>query len=277
MTGVPSYSTTASENVQSNTGINWDEGMPPAAVNNSARQNMADMRTQWNDASWFLYGNGSKTVAHTYASSTSTTIATDVTGYYHAGRRIKAVGSGTGTIYGKVASSSYGAPNTTITYTWDSGSLSNEALTIYASTAPLTGKPLALGCNGDYAEGTFTPAITFGGAAVGVTYTTQSGSYTRIGNRVFFDLLIVLSSKGSSTGTLAITGLPFTAANTADKACAIEPSSFAAGINPYANVVRNSATVALYSYATATGVQTAIADTGVANNTNFAISGHYNV
>jgi hypothetical protein len=276
MTGVPSYSTTASENVNSNTGINWDEGMPPASVNNSARQNMADMRTQWNDAAWFLYGNGSKTVAHTYASSTSTTIATDQTTYYHAGRRIKAVGSGTGTIYGKVASSSYSAPNTTVNYTWDSGSLSNEALTVYASVTPVTGKPLSLDCNGDYAEGTFTPAINFGGASVGVTYSSQAGSYTKIGNRVFFNLVVVLTSKGSSTGTLAITGLPFTASN-ADVAAAIEPGSFAAGINPTANVTKNSTGLALFDYAVATGVQTQISNTGLTNTTNFAISGHYSV
>jgi hypothetical protein len=145
MTGVPSYSTTASENVLANTGINWDEGMAPAQVNNSARQNMADMRTQWNDAAWFLYGNGSKTVAHTYASATTTTIATDVTAYYHVGRRVKAVGSGTGTIYGRISASSYSAPNTTLTYVWDSGSLSNETLTIYASIIPVTGSPLPSG------------------------------------------------------------------------------------------------------------------------------------
>jgi hypothetical protein len=143
MTGIPAYSTTASENVNSNTGINMDEGMAPAALNNGIRQIQTDMRLQWNDASWFLYGNGSKTVAHTYASSTSTTIATDVTTYYHAGRRIKAVGSGTGTIYGRISSSSYSAPNTTVNYTWDSGSLSNEALTIYASTMPVTGAPVS--------------------------------------------------------------------------------------------------------------------------------------
>jgi hypothetical protein len=62
----------------------------------------------------------------------------------------------------------------------------------------------------DYEEGTFTPAIAFGGASVGITYTTQVGSYTKIGNKVFYFVGIQLSSKGSSTGAATITGLPFT-------------------------------------------------------------------
>lgn len=142
MTGISSYSTVASENVQANTGINWDEGMSPAAVNNSARANMADVRSQWNDAPWFQYGIGSKTVPHVYASATSTTLAGgDATAFWHAGRRVRAVGSSTGTIYGNVSSSSYGSSTTTVNYTWESGSLSNETLAIYAAL-PVTGNPI---------------------------------------------------------------------------------------------------------------------------------------
>ena len=55
----------------------------------------------------------------------------------------------------------------------------------------------------------FTPSISFGGASVGITYQTQSGTYHRIGNIVFLRLFIVLTSKGSSTGQARITNLPF--------------------------------------------------------------------
>ena len=55
----------------------------------------------------------------------------------------------------------------------------------------------------------FTPSISFGGASVGITYQTQSGTYHRIGNIVFLRLIIVLTSKGSSTGQARITNLPF--------------------------------------------------------------------
>ncbi len=62
-----------------------------------------------------------------------------------------------------------------------------------------------------YLEGTFTPVLNFGGATTGITYTTQTGSYTRIGNRVFASIAIVLSSKGSATGVATITGMPIAA------------------------------------------------------------------
>jgi hypothetical protein len=66
----------------------------------------------------------------------------------------------------------------------------------------------------NYAVGNFTPGIAFGGSSTGVTYTTQTGHYTRIGNLVHFYIFIALSSKGAQTGTVTMTGLPFTSAAT---------------------------------------------------------------
>jgi hypothetical protein len=60
-----------------------------------------------------------------------------------------------------------------------------------------------------YQEGTWTAGITFGGGSTGLTYANRAATYTRIGNRVYFDCYIQLSSKGSSTGAALITGLPF--------------------------------------------------------------------
>lgn len=65
-------------------------------------------------------------------------------------------------------------------------------------------------------EGTWTPGVSFGGGATGITYTTQTGSYTKRGDRVHCDGIIVLSSKGSSTGAAKLTGLPFTVRNDND-------------------------------------------------------------
>lgn len=59
-----------------------------------------------------------------------------------------------------------------------------------------------------FEQGTFTPTLTFGGAAVGMTYGAVSGAYTRIGRRYFVDLTITLTAKGSSTGAAEINGLP---------------------------------------------------------------------
>jgi len=65
-----------------------------------------------------------------------------------------------------------------------------------------------------YEEGSWTPGLTFGGASVGMTFTTQMGLYTKVGNTVTISGFILLSAKGSSTGTVLITGLPFTVINT---------------------------------------------------------------
>lgn len=60
-----------------------------------------------------------------------------------------------------------------------------------------------------YEEGTWTPSITFGGAAVGMTFNSRTGRFTRIGNVVTCHFNINMSAKGSSTGTAVLTGLPY--------------------------------------------------------------------
>jgi len=79
---------------------------------------------------------------------------------------------------------------------------------------PATQNPSA-GANvlDDYEEGTFTPALTFGGGSTGLTYTTRTGAYTKIGNVLVVHIHIALSAKGSSTGSAAIGGLTENAAN----------------------------------------------------------------
>lgn len=66
----------------------------------------------------------------------------------------------------------------------------------------------------DYEEGTFTPTLTFGGGSTGLTYLSQGGFYTKIGNQVTVNVTISLSNKGSSTGVAVIGGLPFTVSAT---------------------------------------------------------------
>jgi hypothetical protein len=66
----------------------------------------------------------------------------------------------------------------------------------------------------DYEEGTFTPGITFGGGNTGMTFSVQTGQYTKIGRLVYVRINIRFTSKGSSTGNAVITGLPFTPIST---------------------------------------------------------------
>jgi hypothetical protein len=63
----------------------------------------------------------------------------------------------------------------------------------------------------DYEEGTWTPVVP----ASSVTYTTRTGSYTKIGRLVFIVCDVTISAITSPTGGAGagfITGLPFTAA-----------------------------------------------------------------
>lgn len=107
----------------------------------------------------------------------------------------------------------------------DGISLGNETLTVYD-------------------EGDWTPALRFGTGTTGITYTTQTGKYTRIGNRVWIHCLITLSSKGSSTGNADISGLPFTVANSAN--------------NPMRWLTMNTAYVNMFAVPSAGGTLVAI-------------------
>jgi len=65
-----------------------------------------------------------------------------------------------------------------------------------------------------YTVGDWTPAITFGGAAVGVTYgANNAGRYILIGDWVTLTGRLQLTSKGTSVGAVLITPLPFTCKN----------------------------------------------------------------
>lgn len=127
------WSTTAGNNATVDS-INWAENQAPSTVNDSARALMADVRTWYNDYEWRDWGH---TV--TYASATTFTVATDVTSVYVTNQPIRCTDAST--LYGKVASSTYSAPNTTVTVTLDSGSLS-ASLTAVALGQKPTGKPI---------------------------------------------------------------------------------------------------------------------------------------
>ncbi len=126
---VSNYSTTAANNTTINS-ISIAEGMPPSNVNNAMRNQLSDIRSFLNDKEWFIVGDRDGACTFTRASGTSVTVAsTNVTADYHANRRIKIVGSNTGTLYGKIASSSF-STNTTINFTFDSGTISGSDSTV---------------------------------------------------------------------------------------------------------------------------------------------------
>ena len=143
MAGIKDYSSTAANN-SSVGGVSIAEGMLPSNINNAFRAITADIREFYNDSQWVIYGDGDGAHTFAYASATSFTIAgANVTSVYHANRRIKAVGSSTGTIVGTISSSSF-STNTTVNVTWDSGSLQSETLVIYLAALSQTNNSIPL-------------------------------------------------------------------------------------------------------------------------------------
>lgn len=66
----------------------------------------------------------------------------------------------------------------------------------------------------DYEEGTWTPVLTFVAPGdLAVTYTTQTGQYTKVGNLVTLNCIILTSSFTftTATGGLRVTGIPYSA------------------------------------------------------------------
>jgi hypothetical protein len=154
-TNIKDYSTTQADNTSLNT-INVAEGMLPSNLNNAIRALMKNTRDWFNDSQWVQYGDGNASVTYAYASATSFTIAgIDVTSVYHAGRRIKLTAPTPSTIYGTISSSSF-STNTTVNVTWDSGSLSSEAITyVYLGALSKTNTSLPTGISAaNIADGT---------------------------------------------------------------------------------------------------------------------------
>lgn len=66
----------------------------------------------------------------------------------------------------------------------------------------------------DYEEGTWTPVLTFTTpGTLSITYDVQSGVYTKVGRVVELEFYILIGIgnfvKGTASGTMQITGLPF--------------------------------------------------------------------
>ena len=105
------------------------------------------------------------------------------------------------------------ASNTTIFFKTGATSLAStgtEVARMDSDGLKFNGDTLAANALDDYEEGTFTPVFRLGGATTGMTQTSV-GTYTKIGRMVHVQIEVRLTVKGPSTGTVTITGLPFSA------------------------------------------------------------------
>jgi hypothetical protein len=93
----------------------------------------------------------------------------------------------------------------------DLGSSGARFKDLYLSGGVYLGGTVAANLLDDYEEGTWTPAITGTTGTPSVTYLTVGGTYTKIGNTVTLFFGIRINSISGGSGTVRITGLPFTA------------------------------------------------------------------
>lgn len=125
--------------------------------------------------------------------------------------------------------------------------------------------------DGGLVQGTFAPALSFGGGSTGLTYSFSAGNYQKVGNQVTWWVDLQLTAKGSSTGAAVIAGLPYTSSITG-VGCSVyfTLASLVDGLIPLVNV---SNTIALYVGNAATAAQATEAN--FTNTSRMILSGSY--
>ena len=152
MASVATWSTTAGNN-NSASPDGFPEGMAPSGLNDGMREIMAQLKTQFLDCEWLDHND-----TPTQTSATTFTISGDVTDKYLPGRGIKCYGTTMGTFYGRIVSSSYSSPNTTVTVNLLGSSLTTNLSQVYLSI--------------------LTPGINNSLSAISEPTSSKSSSYT---------------------------------------------------------------------------------------------------
>jgi hypothetical protein len=128
----------------------------------------------------------------------------------------------------------------------------------------------------DGQSGSFTPTVLKGGTSDCV-YSSRLGSYRVNGNRVEFNLSIVLTSKGTATGNLTVSGLPFMSKNTgAFSSPKVNVAAVTFVGSPFGLILNNDNKITLFTQQSGIS-STPLTDSALANNSEFYISGSYEI
>jgi hypothetical protein len=128
----------------------------------------------------------------------------------------------------------------------------------------------------DYEEGTWTMGLAFGGGTTGITYIVNTGRYIKTGKSVTVTGLLLLSSKGSSAGAAALTGLPYAigAGNDSQSAAAVRLAN-STFVGQYQAVGSVGTTVVDFGADSELGVAASLTNANFANNSLIQISYTY--
>ncbi len=203
-------------------------------------------------------------------------------------------GTGSGLIHTSIfnfpataASQTYTFPDASGTVSLLGNSTTGSGAVVLANTptliTPVLGAATATSINfggstlANYVEGTFTPALASSGGG-GATYAAQAGTYTRIGNKVLFNLSIVLSGTTLAAGSVTITGLPIPLASGIQSSYAVYANNL--GITAITQIMAQTgpgvpSSINLYYYSA--GTVTALDGTQITATSQFFISGQYTV
>jgi len=130
----------------------------------------------------------------------------------------------------------------------------------------------------DYEEGAWTPGVAFGGGTTGLTYSTNVGYYTKIGNIIICTGRITMTAEGTSNGIATLTGLPVTVVNNAagnsPVVLVMEQATFA---NQFHSAVIINTTTASIQEVTEGGVKTNLDRTNFTDTTELSFCVSYRV
>jgi len=206
--------------------------------------------------------------------------ALDISNEYNSG--------GAGGTYGQIVFKNYNSNGGTLTervrITGSGNLLAQKCISVGAATPSSDGAGLTFPATfssstnantlDDYEEGTWTPEMSFGNDTTGITYSTQVGTYEKIGRQVTLRCQVTFTNNGSGSGIAKLSGFPFTllAASNAAAAFSIFTDVTLSGTYYASAVPQASSTFAYFRMSDAY-----MTETQFTNTANFTFMTSYNV
>lgn len=125
----------------------------------------------------------------------------------------------------------------------------------------------------------WVPTLSIGGSSAGITYSNQRGRWTLVGNTVFFQTYLSLTSKGSATGNVVVNGLPFVSSNVTNLSAVSQVAITDVTLGSYSEIcgLIQPNTSQIQITGLVSGVRTILTDAQLGNSSAFAITGQYQI
>jgi len=184
--------------------------------------------------------------------------------------------------YGNVIYPTNGT-GTAVDNTVDVGQASYRFKNLYLSGGAYIGGTGSANLFNDYEEGTWTPAYAAASGTI-TSHSNSSGFYTKVGRMVYIQGYVSYQADSSASGTITVTGLPFTSRSTGYGQSNNQAGGVASTVNALFNAnspdggrIPNNATLIMpFVNAAGGGVQLDFSNFSTsANHSQFVFFGHY--